>query len=63
MNPTTDDRLSKRYWIVKNFDWLMDEVIFHKENHEYYKNRKIHFWDLGAEKGQADLDEITRRSD
>lgn len=56
-----DDKLSKRYWIVRNIEWLMDEVVFHKENHEYYKNKKIPLWDLGAERGEAILDEITRR--
>ena len=53
--------LNRRHWMIKNIDWLMDEMVFHKENYDYFKNKSFRLWTLDEETGEADLDEITRR--
>lgn len=55
--------LSRRYWVIKNIDWLMDEMVFHRTHSEYFKNKAIPLWTLNEPTGEADLDEITRRSE
>jgi len=54
-----DNVLYRRFWIRLNFEWLMDEVIFHRDMKQYFKNEKIHLWTMGSERGTAKVYETT----
>lgn len=43
-----DTILKRRNWLLKNIDWLMAEVVFHRENEEYFKNDSQVLWHFDA---------------
>ncbi len=46
--------LDKRGWVLTNIEWLMLEMIFHKENRPFFnKEVKISVWKLDDSKGEA----------
>lgn len=53
---TDDEILSRRFWLIKNIDWLMGEVNFHKDNQDVYNNDKIKVWEFDQEKGSAKIE-------
>lgn len=59
MTEQNDDHLLRRLWAVRNFDWFMDEVIYHKENHRWFRNKRVKVWTVGQEMGRVNVDEIT----
>lgn len=55
MDLDINDVLMRRLWVRENFEWLMGEVIFHREMKPFFKNEKISVWKLDAEEGKAKL--------
>lgn len=39
----------RRNWLLKNIDWLMSEVVFHRTNEEYFWNDSAVLWHFDAE--------------
>jgi hypothetical protein len=65
MDPTEqlDIVLKKRYWLIQNFDWFLDEAIFHRNMKDYFSADKFKVWDYGAEEGKVRLYETAERSE
>lgn len=55
-----DDALRRRFWVRDNFEWLMSEVIFHREMKEYFKNPKVKIWELDNPEGKANIYEAAQ---
>lgn len=54
-----DEILRKRFWLLKNLDWFLDEAVFHREMKEYFKLPKMRVWSLNEDEGKAKVYEIT----
>ena len=48
-----DDILRRRFWLRENFEWLINEVVFHREMKPYFSNEKFSLWKYDQEKGSA----------
>jgi len=53
--PDVDDILRRRYWLKENFEWLINEVVFHREMKDYFSNPKFPLWKYDHEKGSANV--------
>lgn len=52
---TPDEAIHKRYWLLHNLDWLMDECAYHKENKYNYSNKISPIWTFDAPEGKIEV--------
>jgi hypothetical protein len=50
-----DDILRRRYWLKSNFEWFMNEVIFHKEMRRFFSDRRYLLWRYGDKEGKVSI--------
>ncbi len=55
-----DDVLRRRFWLKQNFEWFMNEVIFHKDMRPYFSERKYVVWNLGEPEGKVKIETASR---
>jgi hypothetical protein len=48
-----DNILSRRYWLIENFDWFLTEAIFYRDHKKYFNNKKYDIWNFGDAEGRA----------
>jgi len=49
------DSLRRRWWLINNTEWLMTEVVFHREYRYFINDKKIKIWRLGDKEGCATI--------
>lgn len=59
MDVDIDKILRFRFWVRHNFEWLIGEVIFHREMKQYFRNQMIPVWKFDSQEGRANVYEIT----
>jgi hypothetical protein len=45
--------LNIRNWILKNNEWFMGEIVFHRENQKLFNDKKIQVWRFDAPEGKG----------
>ncbi len=40
-----EEKLQRRFYILDNFDWFMEEAVFYKDKYKYLKVDPIPIWD------------------
>jgi len=59
MKDNADDILKSRFWVRENFEWLINEVIFHREMKQFFSNKKLVVWNFYTSEGKVKLYETT----
>ncbi len=54
-NTTVDEVLRRRFWLKNNFEWLMSEVVWHRDMKQYFDNPRTAIWKFGDMEGKAHL--------
>lgn len=54
-----DDILSRRHWLKENFDWFMNEVMFHKEMKRNFSGKKLTLWKCGETEAKVKIKDET----
>ncbi len=54
---TTEEEeiLKRRNWLTVNFDWLMEEVVYYRENKIFFQNPRIYVWKFDEGEGKAEI--------
>jgi hypothetical protein len=50
------DVISKRYWLLNNMEWFLNECVYHRDNRINYNDNKVVVWRLGESEGKAKID-------
>ena len=55
MITTKDEILKKRFWLIQNIEFFLNECVYHRDHRDDYSDDKIVVWRFDTEEGKAKI--------
>lgn len=53
-----DIRLSKRAWLLENFDYILKQAVYYRSHKELFAYHPLKVWKWGKEQGSAKINYV-----